>query len=303
MSKGLGSVTLADLRTFTKVARALSVTGAAELLGVPKSAVSKSLSRLEAALDVRLLERSSRRVSLTQAGALLVPKAESLIGEAESITARLREERHDQRGLVRMTATPESGTYFAERVAPILAREHPGLHVALTLGYEVEDLLDPAIDLALRVGGVHDDRLVAHRLAHFRLITVASPAYATANPVRSVSDLGARSCLVFSPSEARGEWSLSRGEETARVTVSGALAVRSFAALLHAARSGLGVAMAPEPLTEEWLRRGDLVRVLPEWSSRDASLFVVHRVGHQRIARVAAVLRALRAHPWFGRGG
>jgi DNA-binding transcriptional LysR family regulator len=289
MVSEIETMSLADLRTFAEVAR---------VLGVPKSGVSKSLTRLEGALGVKLLERTSRRVALTKAGALLVPKAESLLGEAESLARSLREERSEPRGLVRMTATPELGTYFAAQVAPALLREHPGVRIAMALGYDVEDLLDPTIDIALRVGNVHDERLVGHRIGRFRWVALASPEYLAANPVRRVADLAERSCLVFSETETESEWVFTRRDMTERVTVTSVLSIQNATALLHAAKAGLGVVRVAEPFAHEWVRRGELVRVLPGWTSPETPFFVVHRFGHDRIARVGAVLRAVRSHSW-----
>ncbi|MGD0525353.1 MAG: LysR family transcriptional regulator [Polyangiaceae bacterium] len=298
MVSDLETIDLTDLRTFLEVARVLSVTGAARGLKLPKSAVSKSLTRLEGRLGVRLLERSSRRVAVTRAGALLVPKAASLLAEAESLAQSLREERSEPRGLVRMTATPEMGAHFIERVVPVLAREHPGIRIAMALGYGLEDVLDPAIDVALRVGAVHDERLVAHRIGGLRWVTVASGDYLASNPVRRVSDLTQRRCLVFSATDIGAEWTFTRRDVTERVTVTSALSVAGSTALLHAARAGLGVARVVEPVAEDWLRRGELVRVLPGWASPEMPVLVVHRFGHDRIARVGAVLRAVRDLPW-----
>ena len=235
---------------------------------------------------------------MTSAGALLVPKADSLLAEAESLARSLREERSEPRGLVRMTATPEMGAHFIERVVPVLAREHPGIRIAMALGYGLEDILDPAIDVALRVGAVRDDRLVAHRIGGLRWVTVASGDYLASNPVRRVSDLTQRRCLVFSATDVGAEWTFTRRDLTERVTVTSALSVAGSTALLHAARAGLGVARVVEPVAEDWLRRGELVRVLPGWASPEMPVLVVHRFGHDRIARVGAVLRAVRG-PWL----
>ena len=104
--------------------------------------------------------------------------------------------------------------------------------------------------------------------------------------------------LFFSHAETKAEWVFVRRDVTERVTVTSALAARDATALLHAARAGLGVARVAEPVANEWLRRGEVVRVLPGWTSPETALFVVHRFGHDRIARVGAVLRAVRAESW-----
>jgi DNA-binding transcriptional LysR family regulator len=301
MVSELETIHLADLTVFAEVARVLSVTGAARTLRLPKSAVSKSLTRLEDALGLKLLERSSRRVAVTKAGELLVPKAESLLAEAAALVRVLRDEQREPSGLVRLTAIPEMGAHFAENVAPALAREHPNVRIAMTLGYGLQEMLDPAIDIALRIGAVHDDRLVGHRIGGFRWVAVASPEYLASHPVRRVAELADRSCLVFSETEMRAEWTFARRDVTERVEVTSALSAGSAMALLHAARAGLGIARVPEPAAAEWLRRGELARVLPGWASPETPFFVVHRFGHERIARVGVVLRAVRAHAWHSR--
>jgi len=291
--------TLADLRVFIEVAKQLSVTGAGVALGMPKSAISKTLTRLEQQLAVKLLERSSRRVALTPAGELLDVKAQSLLSEAEFLIKSLREERNEPRGIVRMTAPPELGTLFIEKVVPRLARDYPELRIAIKLSYEFDNLQDPAIDIALRGGQVHDDRLVGVAVGDFQRIAVASPTYLKAHPVAHPSDLARRDCLIFSASDSTAEWSFEKGDSVENVRVNAALSAQSFTALLHAARAGMGVARAPEFAVAEWLQRGDLVQVLPKWHSAPAKAYAVYRFGHERIARVAAVLQAAKEQSWL----
>lgn len=299
MVSNLETLSLADLRVFLEVAKLLSITAAGTALGMPKSAVSKTLTRLEAQLGVKLLERSSRRVALTAPGELLSVKAESLLSEAEFIVESLREERSLPRGVVRMTAPPEIGTLFIEQVVPRLARDYPELKVAMKLSYDFDDLQDPAIDMALRAGAVRDDRLVGVPVGDFRRITVASPAYLKAHPVHHPAELASHPCLIFSGNVNSAEWTFERDGLAEQVSVNSAFSVQSFTALLHAARCGLGIARAPEFAAREWLQRGELVQVLPEWQASPSRLYVVHRFGHERIARVAAVLKAARAQNWL----
>lgn len=299
MVSGNETPTLADLRVFREAAQRRGITAAALALDVPKSAVSKVLTRLEAQLGVKLLERSSRRVALTRAGELLSVKAESLLLEADCLTASLRQEHNEPRGTVRITAPPELGTRFIERVVPAIATQFPELRIVMQLGYEFDDLQDPAIDLALRAGQVHDDRLVGVPIGSFRRLAVASPSYLKAHPVRRPSELAQHPCLVLSANQNTAEWAFSRGTAVEQVRVAGPLAVLSFTALLHAARAGMGIARAPEFTVAEWLRRGELVKVLPGWSAPAAKVFLVHRFAHDRIARVAAVLNAARPGDWL----
>ena len=274
--------------------------------GVPKSAVSKSLTRLEEGpRGEELLERSSRRMALTKAGALLVPRAEGLLGEAESLARSLSDERSEQRGLVRVTATPDSGAYFVEQVVPVLARHHPGIRIAVTMGYDIEDLLDPAIDLGIRVGSVVDERLVAHRIARFRLIAVASHDYLASHPVRRgcrISPGVLASCSRRQRRPGRSGRSL-RATSPRKVTPSRRRNVRpelhgALARGQGRARRRVGAGAPREGVGAPRRPRAGAAGV---GVTRDPPLRRAPGRPRRRVARVAVVLRAARAHSWFPR--
>ncbi len=148
MVSDLETLRLADLRIFLEAARRLSITATGEALNIPKSAVSKSLMRLETRLGVKLLERSSRRVELTAAGQLLRAKAESLLAEAEFLIHSMEGERDEPRGVVHLTAPTELGTWFVAQVIPEIRCQYPDLKITLKLDYQFDDILDPAFDIA-----------------------------------------------------------------------------------------------------------------------------------------------------------
>jgi DNA-binding transcriptional LysR family regulator len=277
----------------------LGVTAAAQALGQPKSVVSKNLSGLEALLQVRLFERSSRRVALTREGQALLPRAESILAELERLKGEAQHEFVHVAGTVRIAATPEFGALVASRLVPPLLAEYPQLQVAMQLEYAHADLLDPFIDLAFRVGSVHDERLVARPLGRFHRVLVASPSFAAAHPLAGPEALSEVDCLVFSDREMTSDWTMlcSDAQVSAHeVRVRSRLAVRGFTALLAAAEAGLGVARLPSFVVQAALARGDVVRVLPEWHSPPATVYLVHRFGVERIGRIRAVIEAARTH-------
>ncbi|HJV95502.1 MAG TPA: LysR family transcriptional regulator [Albitalea sp.] len=293
------TIDLQELRAFVEVAHRLGVTAAARSLGVPKSVVSKNLSSLETLLKVRLFERSSRRVALTREGQALLPRAESILAELDRLTGEAQHEFVHAAGTVRIAAPPEFGTLVVAQLVPPLLAEHPQLQVAMQLEYAHTDLLDPIFDLAFRVGSVHDERLVARPLGQFHRVLVASPAFAAAHPLAAPEALGEVDCLVFSDRELAGDWTLRRADAKGRprdVRVKARLAVRGFTALLAAAEAGLGVARLPTFAAQIALERGDVVRVLPDWHSPPATVYLVHRFGVERIGRIRAVIEAARAY-------
>lgn len=283
------------LRTFLEVVRRGGVTAAARAIGQPKSGVSKSLTALEARLATRLLERSTRRVSLTPAGEVLVGRAESILAELDRLVEDVHAHAQTVRGVVRVTAPPELGALLVERFFPVVLIANPGLELTVELGYAFEDLFDPHFDLAFRLGSVNDDRLVARRVGVFSRVLVASPGYVAAHSLRTPADLGRCNCLAFSGTELRATWTLVRGGARPlkrEVEVAGNLAVHGFAALLRAAGAGVGIARVPDYLAAGAIAGGALVRVLPGWASPPTEVYLVYRFGHDRIKRVRAVLEA-----------
>jgi DNA-binding transcriptional LysR family regulator len=284
-----------ELRVFSEVVRAGGITAAAEKLGVAKSAVSKQLNQLEQRLQVKLLARSSRRVSLTPEGKRLLPRIESIIAEGERLVDDAHEEVVKPAGVVRIPASPEFGALVAQRFLPRLLRDYPDLTVMMKLGYGFEDLQDPSIDLAFRIGHVNDDRLVARPLGEFRRILVASPDFVEHNPLVKPADLESVNCLVFSANTNSTTWTLQHRQKPKhieQVNVKGNIAVLGFTALLGVAQTGTGIAYVPDFITTRATGDGRLVHCLPEWASQSTPVFIAYRFGAERIGRVNAVIDA-----------
>ncbi len=286
-----------ELRVFSEVARAGGITAAADNLDMAKSAVSKQLSRLESRLNVKLLARSSRRVSLTREGERLLPRIESILAEGARLVEDAHEDSFRTAGTVRIAATPDFGGLVARRFLPTLVEQYPDLSVTMRLDYGFEDLQDPAIDLAVRIGRVTDDRLVVHQLGEFRRIVVASPAFLKQHPLKHPADLASVNCLPFSGRSVDSEWTLVHQRDKRRreqVAVRGNMAVRGFAVLASLAENGNGVGCVPEFVVAEAISDGRLIHCLPHWTSRPTPVYVAHRFGVDRIARVRAVIDLLR---------
>jgi DNA-binding transcriptional LysR family regulator len=292
------TVDLAALRAFAQAARRRGITAAAEALGLPKSSVSKSIAALERRLSVKLLERNSRRVAPTREGEALLAQAESILAEVDRLVAHAQEEFVQPAGAVHVAATPEFGALLAERFVPTLLARYPRLRVALRLEYRHDDLLDPALDLAFRIGSVQAERLVARELGSFRRVLVASREYLRAHPIAKPEDLARVECLLFSDRELAAQWTLqsSRASKAreCEVPVKGRLAVRGFTALLHAAQAGLGIARVPDFVAVPALAGGAVVRVLPQWAAPPSTVYLVHRFGAERVGRVRAAIETAR---------
>ena len=298
MVSDLRTLDFAQITSFVAVVRGGGVTAAARELGLAKSAVSKHVSRLEAVLAVKLLERSSRRVTLTREGEHLLSRLESLLAEGERLLEQAREQHGRPEGMVRIAATPDFGALVAERFFPLVVERHPGLQLVMEPAYAFADLRDPAFDLAFRVGDVHDDLLVAHELGVFHRVLVASPGYLRARPVKTLDDLARSDCLAFSGRSTQGEWTLVARKDGVAIDVAvrGKLAARSFRALLGLAERGAGVALVPDFMVGDAIAEGRLQRCLPQCSSPATPVFLTYRVGSNKIRRIRTVLELALEH-------
>lgn len=281
------------LRVFLTTARYGSVTAASDALGIAKSAVSKQLSALEKLLQVRLFERASRRIALTGEGRLLLPRAESILAELDQFVTDAQEHVSQVRGTVRIAASPEFGAFLSRHFIPALLGRHASLKVAMTLEYRFDDLHDPGVDLAFRLGALRDDRLVARSLGEFARVLVCGADYAQRTVLETPGDLESANALLFSDSELTEEWLLERVDapgDRERANVSGNVSVRGFDALAGAALAGLGIARLPLFVAARGLADGSLVRVLPQWRPPSVPVHLVYRAGISRVGRVRAAI-------------
>lgn len=290
---------LRRVELFVRVADEGGFTAAARALGVPKSAVSTAVTRLEAELGVRLLHRSSRRVVLTEAGAALHQQARPALRALDDAEAAVLEAHTALRGPVRMTAPVEVGTRL---LSPHLTRFlalHPGVSVDVVLTTRIVDLVADGFDLAIRGGPVRDPSLVARRLGAEDAGLFAAPSYLAARgQPRRVRDLAEHDCVVYRPAAGRATWALTGPRGPERVDVAARLGADHFAFVVRAVTSGAGIGLLPLFLCDAEVARGDLVRVLPRHAMRGTRLNLVYPSARYLPRRVAALrdflLEALR---------
>lgn len=251
-----------DLRVFDAIVRAGSLSGAAQDLDVSLTLVSKRLKRLEAQLGVRLLQRTTRQLGLTEEGQEFLGRcrvALDAIQAAEEVCG------DGASGIVRVTATAA----FAQRqIAPRLPRflaRHPGISVQILTSDDVLDLVERRIDVAMRQAPLVDSRLIARALVPDARVLCASPAYlAQAGTPRDPFDLVGHACLTVGD-PAPTQWQLWRGEEAAAVPIRSAAGGNDGEICHVAALADLGIAMKAAWDVVDDVRAGRLVRILPEW--------------------------------------
>jgi len=262
----MAGLPLQELAIFAAVAEAEGFSAAARRLGVSKAMVSVAVARLEERLGVRLLQRTTRRLSLTEAGSAALPHAQRALLAARDAEEAATESLTSPRGVLRLNAPMSFGLLHVVPALGAFAKRYPEVRVDLVLDDRVLDLTEGGFDLALRIGTLPDSSLVAQRLGVSRNVLVAHPDYlARAGQPETPDELAEHAALLYSLSATRGRWTLSRGRRSVTIRVSGPLQANSSLALHRALLQGLGVARIPWFVVGEDLAKGRLVEVLPEW--------------------------------------
>ncbi len=262
----LQGLPLPDLAIFAAVAETEGFSAAARRLGVSKAMVSVAVARLEGRLGVRLLQRTTRRLSLTEAGAAALPHAQRALLAARDAEEAATRSLTSPRGLLRLNAPMSFGLLHVAPALGAFAKAYPEVRVDLVLDDRVLDLAEGGFDLALRIGTLPDSALVSQHVGHSRNVIVADPDYlARAGAPASPADLARHPALLYSLAATGPRWTLTRGKRSETVRVSGPLMANSSLALRSALAQGLGLARIPWFVVGEDLARGRLVRVLEGW--------------------------------------
>ena len=268
---------LSAMAVFARVVEMESFTRAAEELRLSKSAVSKQVSRLEDRLGVRLLNRTTRRLSLTEAGAAFYEGCRKTLSEAEAAEQAVTHLAMTPRGVLKVNVPMSFGFLHVGPALPDFLGRCPELELDLDLNDRRVDLVEEGYDVAVRIGLLADSSLVARRLAPSRLLLCAAPGYLAAHGRPAApEDLAGHDCLVYSYRSAGSQWHFRGPDGLRRVKVAGRLRVNNGDTLLAAALGGLGIALLPSFIAGDDLRAGRLERVLPGW--REAEEPSVHAV-------------------------
>jgi DNA-binding transcriptional LysR family regulator len=286
-------VDLNELLVFTRVVQAGSFTAAASLLKMPKSSVSRKVSDLEERIGARLLQRTTRKLGLTDAGRIYFERAAPIVAEIEQADQVVGELQASPRGLLRVT-TPPSFSVLGAMVASFLER-YPEVRVEVVCTDRVVDLVKEGFDVAVRAGHLMDSSLVARRLGTIKSVLIAASAYVRGHPrLKSPSDLRKHPCIVFGSVPTPTIWTLHCGERKVDVAISARLTTNDGDQMLAAARAGIGIAWLPEPFCAEDLRLGRIKKVLENWSSPETPVHAVYPSTRHQSPKVAAFVDLLR---------
>ncbi|WP_312388757.1 LysR family transcriptional regulator [Stutzerimonas nitrititolerans] len=249
---------ITGMRIFVRAVSAGSLSAAGRHLGISPAMATKHVDALEAHLGVKLLHRTTRRLSLTEAGSDYLEACLRILPEIEEAEASAASQRVEARGLLRMNVPLTFGSRYIAPLVPAFSQRHPAVRVELGLNDSQVDLIDGGWDMAVRIGRLADSTLQARRLADCPLVVCAAPAYLDERGVpRKVADLAQHNCLSYTLSQSK-DWAFGR-DGNARVTVSGDLLANNGSALVAAAVGGQGIIYQPQFIVAGALRRGELV--------------------------------------------
>lgn len=292
---------LNDVLVFTKVVQAGSFIGASRELEMPKSTVSRKVSELEERLGARLLQRTTRKLALTDVGRTYFEHATRVVSELEEAERAVTRMQETPRGLLRVTIPLNFG-FLAPIVASFM-RRYPEVQLELTGTDRTVDLVEEGFEVAIRAGELRDSSLIARGLGTLTSYLVASPDFLRRQGApKGPEQLARFDCIVFGAGADRNSWKLIRAGKTTAVPLRPRLTVNDFELLGEAARAGLGVAMLPVFRCIEDLRSKRLRRVLPEWCAREIPIHAVYPSTRQLSTKVKAFLDHLRENmtppPW-----
>lgn len=276
---------------FVVAAEAGSFTAAAERLGLSPAAVSKAVRRLEEALGVRLFDRTTRRVRLSDEGARFHARCRAAVDAVQAGRDAIALARDDPRGEVTISLSPALAPPVVARLDALLAR-HPGLAIHLRVSDRLARLVDEGVDVAVRTGALQDSALVARPLGRTRWVTAAAPAWlARRGTPKTPGDLAEHACITFvAPDGQPVEWRFRGAHGPFTWRPPARLDIDAGPLVVAAAEAGLGVCQAFDLMVAPAVRAGRLVVVLADQQCDGPPISALCLPGRQRLPRIRAVL-------------
>jgi len=268
----------AEMEVFVKVAEELSFSAAARGLNQTPSAVSRQIARLEDRLGVRLFNRTTRRISLTDLGIAFHERCTRILADMEEAERAVSQLDAAPRGRLRVTSSIAFAQYQLVPVLPTFLEQYPEVQIDLVLSDTIVDMIDEQVDLAVRIARLPDSAMIARKLADNRRAVVAAPSYLQRRGrPQNPADLAQHDCLLFSNAPTLNTWHFDGPDGRQSVHVKGRFEANSGFAIYEAAIQGLGIARLSTFLIGEDIRAGRLVRLMETWpDDADSSIYAVY---------------------------
>lgn len=293
-----GRLDLNALAVFAAVVEEKGFSAAARKLGLSKSAVSKFVAQLEDHIGARLLQRTTRRLALTDAGSALYDRCARIVAEVQEAEAAVNQLQTQPKGILRVSAPLAFGIRHLGEPLAAFMRLYPELHVDMQLSDSIVDLVEEGFDMAVRIARLTDSTLIAKKLCSMEPYCVAAPAYLQERGTPThPRDLGAHNCLGYSYSASGDTWQLEQRGQPLPAHVHGSLRTNNGDLMVAAVRAGLGMAILPAFLVGADLRSGKLVEVLADFRPKSAGVYAVYPHSRHLSTKVRLFVDHLAA--WF----
>lgn len=284
---------LNELLVFAKVVQAGGFTAAARGLRMPKSTVSRKVSELEERVGAQLLQRTTRKLRLTEVGRAYYEHCARIIAEAEAAELAVTRLQAAPHGLLRVTA-PLTFSMLGPLVADFM-KAYPEVQLELVCTDRTVDLVEEGFDVAIRAGKLADSSLIARRLGSIERLVVAAPSYVKARGApKSPKELEKHECLLFGAGREGNVWSLHAGNRSVEVPIHSRLVVNEPDMLRAVTLAGAGVALLPNIVCTTDLATGRLQRILPDWGSPGAPVHAIYSSSRHHSPKVTAFVDFLR---------
>jgi len=285
---------LAQLRTFLAIANLRSYSKAAEKLGISRALASKQIQDLETDLGVKVFNRTTRQLSLTESGMTLQASAATLLEGFDAVEQELRSATKTPKGLLRISAPMSFGILHLGPILKSFLGRYPEMKLELRFDDRVTNIVEEGFDIAIRIRSLPDSSLVARRIAKARMVVCASPNYLMAHgEPKHPEDLRDHQCLIYEYLARHDTWSLQNDESRVDVRISGPIRANNGDTLVEAAVDGWGIVLTPTFIAHEALRSGRLVPILRDWHPVEPDLYAVMPPGRDKTLKVRSFVEHL----------
>lgn len=298
-----------EMEAFVRAVELGGFSAAARELGLTPSALSKLVSRLEARLGVRLLNRTTRALTLTAEGESYFTRSQRILADIRDAEAEAARARDRPRGLLRMNVGAAFGLHQLARAVPLFLERYPEIQLELAVTDRMVDLTREAADLALRTGPLPDSNLIARKICDLQRVICAAPAYlARCGVPGSSDDLRSHNCIVINTSSRLNQWPFRTAKGRRIIQVSGNLTANNAEAVLQLGLAGAGIVRLGDNIVGDEIHRGNLIPILTDthWAE-PLPLHAVYPQGRQRSPKLGAMLDFLveqfAGAPWRRKPG
>lgn len=265
------------MRVFSAVAKQESFSEAAKKLSISKAMVSKHVQNLEAELGVRLFNRTTRKLNLTDVGIAYYEKVDAILAEIDETELAISQLNSEPKGILKIMAQPSFGAFHLSRALSVYLKKYPDVTTEIQLSNRMPDLVEDGIDLAFHVGELDDSMFVARKITSARRVVCASPYYLKQNGVpQTPDDLSKHNCLIYSPRTTALPWEFIDNNKNSEIKVAGDIQCNDGDALRIAAIQSCGIVQLPTYIVGMDIQSGRLSAVLEEYEPEKLPVYAIY---------------------------